>query len=107
MSDLLNNILAKSDCNSVTISIPLNDLKNLVAYIIEDVTERNNQETAEKQVKATLTANEVCKILNVSKATLWHWKNKGILIPTKIGRKNLYKQHEINNLLIKNINEYE
>ena len=45
-----------------------------------------------------LSADECCKILNVSKNTLWRWNKTGYLQSFKIGRCPYYRKSDIDTL---------
>jgi hypothetical protein len=42
-----------------------------------------------------LTRGEVCKLLNVSTVTLFHWNNQGILVNHKVGRRVYYMKLDV------------
>jgi len=44
-----------------------------------------------------LTREETCNLLKIDSSTLWHWTNKGKVIPYKIGNRVYYKRSEIMN----------
>lgn len=56
-------------------------------------------ERKSEEVDAFLTEAEVQKQLNVGHATLWRWHAKGYLRHVKIGRRCLWKQSDIYELL--------
>ena len=43
--------------------------------------------------------DELCGRLHISYPTLWRIENSGLLKSQKIGRKNLYSKHEVNELI--------
>lgn len=43
--------------------------------------------------------DEVCKLLHISKPTLWRMENKGEIKSIKVGRRVLYDESEIKRLL--------
>jgi predicted DNA-binding transcriptional regulator AlpA len=45
-----------------------------------------------------LTVDEVCKILSVSRVTLWSWDKKEIVNPVRIGNLKRYRLSEIESL---------
>lgn len=63
--------------------------------------EKSIQELVDKSDKEHyLTADEVSKLLSVSKTLLWMWDNDGFLKPTRIGKKLVrYKLSDIKNLM--------
>ncbi len=56
------------------------------------------KQLAEAQADNLISADDVCTMLNVSKGTLQLWRKKDYLTPIKIGRKNFYKQSQIEKL---------
>jgi|GEM_PF-2965370 len=52
-------------------------------------------------IKNDYTPKEACKVLNVTKMTMYRWQKKGFLIPFHVGRKLYYKKAEILNLINK------
>jgi len=107
MSNENSNILARIEANSVTLAISLSDLKELVTFIINDEREKQAQSRATANEIATLSSDQVCKTFGISKTTLWHWRKSGIITPTKIGRKILFKESEIKQLLTKKMYDNE
>ena len=58
------------------------------------------QQQQQQQPETYLSADEACAVLNVSKATLWRWRGK-YLTPVKVGRRTLYRQSDITQLMSK------
>jgi predicted DNA-binding transcriptional regulator AlpA len=46
-----------------------------------------------------LTQKDVCEMLGVCLATLWHWKKKCYLVPKKVGGKVRYKLSDVTRIL--------
>lgn len=57
------------------------------------------KQLAEAKSDSLIPADEVCTLLNVKKGTLLRWHNAGYISPIKIGRKNFYKQSQIEKLM--------
>ena len=54
-------------------------------------------------VPETMTTEEVCIALNISRKTLHNWEKQGKIGFTRIGeRKKLYLVEEVNNLIFSN-----
>ena len=83
---------------NVTLSITASDLqaysKKLVQTTADEVTARIQ---AENKPPVLLTRDEVAKKLGVTKTTLWHWANKDILKPVRIGGKVRYREIDVMN----------
>ena len=81
------------------IVVNLEDLTNIVAYVMEKERERIKEEEAQKEEKATMTPDDVAKRMNVARTTLWVWEKHGLLIPTRIGGKVFYKRSQVDELM--------
>jgi predicted DNA-binding transcriptional regulator AlpA len=60
------------------------------------VEEGNN---TNKEPEKYLTPQELADALHVSLVTLWHWDNKGITRPLRIGTKKRYRRSDIEKIL--------
>lgn len=83
--------------NNVQLVVSLADLKELWAEWQDERQKSLNE--AKKEEVATLTPDQVAARLNVTKVTLWRWQRLGYLTPVKVGRKTLYRQCDIINLM--------
>lgn len=59
-----------------------------------------NSLTPQSQREKYITRKEAAKQLDVDVSTLWHWKNKGYLMPRYIGRRVYYKQSDIDKAMV-------
>lgn len=48
-----------------------------------------------------LTREQTAKLLDVDISTLWHWKNRGVLLPYGIGNRVYYKSSDIEKAMVK------
>lgn len=46
-----------------------------------------------------LTRKEVCNLLQCSMTTLWHWDNKDLLKPVRIGRNVRYHKSDVDDFI--------
>lgn len=78
-----------------------------VVCMLDDLKQIFNEWRAEQQKKeqqqqdkkeAYLSTEMVCDLLQVTKPTLWRWQKLNYLVPVKVGRKNFYKQSDIDAL---------
>lgn len=67
------------------------DLENSFRTIVTEIL--GQVETA--RAESRLSIKQVSKRLGVDPSTLWRWERDGYLIPTRIGRKVLYKESDI------------
>lgn len=87
--DIINNSNAK-----VQIVLNAEDLRTLATEIVNQV---NNHKCAQETYTEDewLTRQGVMDYLHIKSTTLWQWNKKGILTPTKINRKCLYRKSDI------------
>ena len=92
----MNNILSKKMDSNVQIVCTLGDLRQLFADWRDEQRE-NERQVREQQSKKDeyLCTEDVCKLLKVTKPTLWRWAQIKYLVPVKVGRKNFYKASDI------------
>lgn len=57
----------------------------------KDANEESNQQY--------LTVNDVVRILNCSRSTIWRWQKNNRLVPVKVGKKALYKKEDIDDFV--------
>jgi Predicted transcriptional regulator len=82
-----------SEDNSIKL-ITSKQLEEFAVFIIERYKESQIEEEGLCEPKL-LSTDEVCKLLDISRSTLWNWNKRGTLKPKKIGRKNVYYKKEI------------
>jgi len=83
--------------NSLTISTNPADLKEFAEYCYEI----GKSERPEPTPETYLTPKQVATKLHISNVTLWHYDNKGITSPVRIGGKRLYRNSDIEEILQK------
>lgn len=99
MIDLLRVI--SDGQGQVKLEVSGDDLYAFSTELIARTKEELKQTLAAKQ-KTTdrlLTSAEVRNMCNICDTTLWHWQNKGILTPVKVGRKRMYKLSDVKRFL--------
>jgi excisionase family DNA binding protein len=88
--------------HSFLISIPLHELENKLAQIVEDkITNflKLNLQQEDTQKKQYATREEVSKRLRISLPTLNNLTKDGIIKSYRIGRRVLYKWDEVESVL--------
>ena len=84
---------------NVKIEISPKDLYDFARELIKEAISESKKLVREEP-EEYLTREEASKILKVSLPTLWHWNNKGILKPYRLGNKIRYKKSELESCLI-------
>lgn len=97
MVDILS--LVKSG-GQVKLEVTADDLLHFGEMLIKQTRKECEEERAlareEEPEEKFLSTAEVCKIFNVTKATLWTWHRRGYLCHTKFGIKNMYALSDVN-----------
>lgn len=93
--------LLKTDSN-VQLVVNVMDLKEFALTIMQVA---KAEALAEKEPEKWLTRNECAKVFGISTNTLWRWQRDGYLVPHKVGRKTMYKQSEVDQLMNGETNE--
>ncbi len=88
-----------------SISVKAKELKEL----FEEIAKSKKSDEAKKEEPASklLTAENVCKMLSISRVTLWDWDKKGITKPIRLGNLKRYQQSDIEQLIQKKGGENE
>ena len=77
------------------LQIDANDLREFFLEILNEFS--CGKKTNEVE---SITTGDVCKMLNVTRPTLWRWNNSGYLRNIHVGGKTMYKLDDV--LKIKN-----
>ena len=92
---MVNLIELSKHYPDMTINIKIGDLIEANKKLIEDVRSSLEKQIREENEEKYLSADEVCKLINVSKPTLWRWEKIKYLIPIRVGGKVRYKLSEV------------
>lgn len=92
---MVNLIELSKHYPDMTINIKIGDLIEANKKLIEDVRSSLEKQIREENEEKYLSANEVCKLINVSKPTLWRWEKIEYLIPIRVGGKVRYKLSDV------------
>lgn len=104
---MTNIIELAKHCPDITINIKIGDLMEANKKLIEDVRSSLEKQIREENEEKYLSPDEVCKLLNVSKPTLWRWEKIEYLIPIRVGKKVRYKLSEVENTIkLRNNNNF-
>lgn len=83
-------------CENLQIVCSIDDLRQLFSEWRDEQREKERTEREQQSKKNEyMTTEEVCKMLGVTKPTLWRWAQIKYLVPVKVGRKNFYKASDI------------
>ena len=97
MYDLLSNN------SGVNITINAGQLIEAIDYCVLTTRKELEQLVTDANTETYPSAEQVSKILDVDKSTLWRWKKQGYLIPIEVGGKRRYRMSDINRILQKGV----
>lgn len=86
---------------------PFTEIEKKLASIdakVSLLTRFREQETKPKNERF-LTIDETCRLLSVTRPTLWSWDKKGILESIRIGNLRRYRISDIENLAAKQLDK--
>lgn len=84
---------------NITISVSLNDLKEFAQDLIKTTKQELEQQITDANTETYPSPEQVAKILDVDRTTLWRWHKKGYLCHTEVGGKRRYRMSDINAIL--------
>ncbi len=84
----------------VILQVNADELQGIIRDTLNEERQRIKAELAANRERPTLTRKEAAAQLNVSEQTMSRWMPDGYLIPVKIGRKVLYRQSDIDAILL-------
>ena len=87
--------LAKT-CPELTINVKLGELIEATEFCINKTRKELEQQIADANTETYPSPDQVAKILDVDKSTLWRWSKQGYLTPIEIGGKRRYKMSDVN-----------
>lgn len=97
MQDLLD--MLNEGRAHVKVEMNAEDLKAFSEDLIRRAKDELGSMVEAAKKERMLTKAEVKELFGVCDATLWHWANKGILKPVKIGNKIMYPEYEVRKAL--------
>lgn len=75
----------------------------MIEYCIMTTRRELEQQITDANAETYPSPDQVAKILNVDKSTLWRWNKQGYLKPIEVGGKRRYRMSEINRILGKGV----
>ena len=76
------------------------DLKEILSEIINEriavVIEKWNESNRDVEL---VTTEKAMELLDVSKSTMWRWKQRGYLVPVRIGGNDRYRLSDIKKII--------
>lgn len=86
---------------NLSITIKVGELAEAIDYCVNKTRKELEQQITDANTETYPSPDQVAKILDVNKSTLWRWQKAGYLIPIEIGGKRRYKMSDIKKILEK------
>lgn len=94
------NIQELAQCApAVNLTITASDLKDFAALLIAETKEQLEQEISDSKAETYLSGEKVMEIMEISKTTLWRWKQRGYLVPVRVGGNDRYRMSDIQKIV--------
>ncbi len=96
---MYNVIDLARQCPDLNITVKLGDLIELVDYSVKKSRQELERLITDANTETYPGVDQVSKILDVNKTTLWRWQKQGYLVPIEVGGKRRYKMSDVKRIL--------
>ena len=94
------NIQELAQCASaINLTIKASDLKDFAALLIAETKAELEQSISDSKAETYLSSEKVMEMMEISKTTLWRWKQRGYLVPVRIGGNDRYRLSDIQKIV--------
>lgn len=94
------NIQELAQCApSINLTITAGDLKEFATLLIAETKDQLEQAISDSKVETYLSSEKVMQMMEISKTTLWRWKQRGYLVPVRVGGNERYRLSDIKKIL--------
>lgn len=83
----------------VMVSMSCSEFEQMLEKIVDKVLEQRFEPLKKKYEEKLITREEVIKLLRISPPTLWRMQNRGDLNPVKVGRRIMFRESEVTQLI--------
>ena len=94
-----NVIELAKQCPDITISLKAGELIEAIDYCVLTTRKELEQLITDANTETYPSPDQVAKILDVDKSTLWRWRKQGYLIPIEVGGKRRYRMSDVKKIL--------
>lgn len=88
-----------NDTPNLNITINAGQLVEVIDYCVNKTRMELEQQITDANTETYPSPDQVAKILDVDKSTLWRWAKQGYLVPIEVGGKRRYKMSDIKQIL--------
>jgi transcriptional regulator with PAS, ATPase and Fis domain len=87
------------ECPDINLTVKAGELLEMVEYCVQTTRKELEEQITDANTETYPSSDQVAKILDVDKSTLWRWRKQGVLVPIEIGGKRRYKMSDIKKIL--------
>ena len=84
---------------AINLTITASDLKDFAALLIAETKAELEQSISDSKAETYLSSEKVMEMMEISKTTLWRWKQRGYLVPVRIGGNDRYRLSDIQKIV--------
>lgn len=84
---------------TINLTITASDLKDFAALLIAETKAELEQSISDSKAETYLSSEKVMEMMEISKTTLWRWKQRGYLVPVRIGGNDRYRLSDIQKIV--------
>lgn len=96
---MLNIAELAQSAPAINLTITAGDLKDFAALLIAQTKAELEQSISDSKAETYLSSEKVMEMMEISKTTLWRWKQRGYLVPVRIGGNDRYKMSDIKKMM--------
>ena len=97
---MFKNSIMTADSNAMLVTLTIGDIVNVIREVVcECLDNSQQQEEIASEGEQLITASKAMKLLKCNRSTLWRWNRDKYLCTVKVGKKNFYKQTDIQNII--------
>jgi excisionase family DNA binding protein len=85
--------------SGVNITINAGQLIEAIDYCVNKTRKELEQQITDANTETYPSPNQVAKILDVNKTTLWRWHKQGYLTAIEVGGKRRYRMSDVKKIL--------
>lgn len=94
------NIQELAQCApAINLTITAGDLKDFAALLIAETKAELEQSISDSKAETYLSSEKVMQMMEISKTTLWRWKQRGYLVPVRVGGNERYRLSDIKKIM--------
>ena len=96
---MLNISELAQNAPQINLTITAADLRNFASELISQTKAELEQSISDSKAETYLSGEKVMEMMEISKTTLWRWKQRGYLVPVRVGGNDRYRLSDIQKIV--------